>query len=276
MSSRFAGQVICITGAAQGIGRALAFEFARRHARVIGLDMDEAAIQDALGLFRREGFDTSFEKCDVTNRKELTQTIESIADRYGHIDMWINNAGIARNHRFAKITTAEFDQSIAVNLTAVVDACRLIIPLMQHRGRGTIVNMASVAGHIAPPYMSAYAATKHAVIGFTRSLRAELELDDSPVKAVLVSPGFVETKLIQKGADLGFPEWLGWMLDSPENVAQRIVRGIEKNEAEILPTKNGKAMISAFRFFPKATVKSSRVLLTGSIKDLILNRYKLP
>ena len=146
---------------------------------------------------------------------------------------------------------------------------------MENQGTGTLVNMASIAGHLSAPYMSAYCTTKHAVVGFTRAIREELRLQDSPIKVVLVSPGFVDTSMIARGEKHGFPEWLRWTLSTPEKVAKEILTGIRVGEEELFPTQNGKWMLRAYRHFPKSTMKSSKMLLTRSLKDFLLNRYKV-
>ena len=121
--------------------------------------------------------------------------------------------------------------------------------------------------------MSAYVAAKHAVVGFTRALSAELELKGSPVSLLLVSPGFVDTRLIAKGESLGFPEWLSFMLSTPDAVADAVYRAMPTKRSEIVPTFNGKVMRRMYSLMPRSTVKSSRILLTKSWKDLVLNRY---
>jgi short-subunit dehydrogenase len=273
---KFSGKVIAITGAAAGIGRALVLELGKRSTQIVAIDRDQSALTSLKDLCDREGIDVTAIECDITDSNQLHAAVAATLRERHSIDVWVNNAGIAINQGFDKLTLKDFQVSIAVNLTALIDATQTVLPHMQKRGIGTIVNMASVAGHLAPPYMSAYVATKHAVVGFTRSLRAELEFSDSPVRMVLVSPGFVETSMIQKGHEMGFPEWMSWMLDSPEAVARNITKGLEADELEILPNRNGKAMIAAHRVFPKLTIRSSRVFLTNSLKDYLLNRYRTP
>ena len=97
----------------------------------------------------------------------------------------------------------------------------------------------------------------------------------SNAKIVLVSPGFVDTSLLSKGRARGFPKWLEWMISTPEEVAREIARGLKQGREEIFPTLNGKAILRMHRLFPRATLKSSRVLLTQSLKDLILRRYTM-
>jgi short-subunit dehydrogenase len=136
--------------------------------------------------------------------------------------------------------------------------------------------MASVAGHVPAPFMTAYVASKHAVVGFSRSLRAELGLLKSPVRCAMASPGFVDTPIIEKGAHAGFPQWLSWLLSKPENCALEILDDLASGKDEIEPTVNGRAMSAAFKLLPKMTVKSSRILLTRSLSDLFFNRYNIP
>jgi len=238
-------------------------------------DYNEEALHDAEMRLKREGFDPTPFLCDITDDEALRGTINGILDTFGRIDLFVNNAGIAANHRFENISSEDFDRTFNVNVRATIQACRFVLPLMKSQGFGTILNMASVAGHLAPPYMSAYVAAKHAIVGFSRSLRAELEMDDSTITIAISSPGFVDTGIISKGQEMGFPEWLSFMLETPESVAERTVKALKRGECEIHPTRNGKLMMTAHKFFPKATIKSSRVLLTRSLKDLLLNRYTI-
>ena len=107
-------------------------------------------------------------------------------------------------------------------------------------------------------------------------MQAELELLKSPVKCVIASPGFVDTAIIEKGAHSGFPDWLSWLLANPQTCATEILEGVAAGKSEIEPTINGRAMSAAFKLLPRLTIKSSRILLTRGIGDVLFNRYHVP
>lgn len=265
-------KVVVITGAAQGIGRKLAEKFAGAGAIVWALDLDE------IGLKNLENEATKFKdelytlKVDVTQKGAMIQARDLILSKHEQIHYWINNAGISGQGDFMEQTHEEFHQILKVNIEAVALGTRLALEHMESRGTGYIINMASVAGHIWAPFLTGYTASKHAVVGFTRALRSELKLKASSVKLILVSPGFVETQMIAKGSRLGFPEWLSWVLSTPEKVADEIFEGITRQREEIFPTLNGRVMLRLQRMFPNAMVASSRVLLARKFSDLIFNR----
>jgi short-subunit dehydrogenase len=190
-----------------------------------------------------------------------------------HLDLWINNAGIAGLGGFRELPISSFDHVINVNLHGLAYGTYLALETMESQGSGTIVNIASVAGHVPAPYMAAYVASKHAVVGFTRSVRRELKFGDSAVKMVLVSPGFVKTDMIQNHASLKFPEWLQWSLSTPDAVAKAIIKGIRAGKEELTPTLNGQFMRRLHQVLPEATERSSKLILAGSLKDAFLNRF---
>ena len=266
------GKIVAITGGATGIGKALAKEFLKAGATVWIFDRNEESMAAFLDEANRYDLPLQGVCGDVTRQEDLERFRDQMLANHRHIDWWINNAGIAINGAFAEIESENFDQVLAINLHAVVKCTRLILPVMEQSGHGCIVNLASVAGHIAPPLMTAYAASKHGVVGFTRSLAAELELKASPIQVLLVSPGFVDTGIVMKGQKGGFPEWLSWMLAKPEKVAKEIFRGIMRGKRELTPTLNGKLMMGMYKALPGRTVRGSRILLAKSWKDIFLNR----
>ena len=192
------------------------------------------------------------------------------------IHVWINNAGIQKIGSFSEQSPELFDKIMGVNFSAVVHGTRDVLGRMNEQGEGVILNMASVAAHVPAPFMAAYVASKHAVLGFSRSLRAELQLLKSPIRCAVASPGFVNTQIIDRGHDTGFPEWLAWMLANPRDCAVEILNALASGRDEIAPTLNGRAMTAAFRLMPDITVKSSRILLTRGLKDFLLYRYQIP
>jgi NAD(P)-dependent dehydrogenase (short-subunit alcohol dehydrogenase family) len=266
------GKVVGITGGATGIGRALAKEFLRAGATLWIIDRNEEAIADFVDEAHRYDLPLQVFVGDVTLQADLQRFVDKILAEHRHIDWWINNAGIAINGAFVEIDAESFERVLDINLHAVIRCTRLLLAVMERSGQGCIVNIASVAGHIAPPLMTAYATSKHGVVGFTRSLAAELDLKSSPVKLVLVSPGFVDTGIVMKGQKGGFPEWLSWMLTKPERVAREIFRGIMSGRQELTPTLNGKVMMGIHKALPGRTVRGSRILLAKSWKDLFMNR----
>lgn len=267
-------KVAVITGAASGIGKSVVHKLLKKNFIVWATDINASALEQLTEECASRELRTQV--VDVTNSKDLEALASQVEKVHGTLDVWINNAGISRIQDFTKQSAVDWEQVLNVNLLGVVHGCRAALKVMEGRGKGTIINMASVAGHVAAPFMSAYCASKHAVVGFTRSLQTELELRNVQIKVVMVSPGFVNTPIINRGAEAGFPEWLSGLLSTPDKVANTVVRAITAPKAEILTTLNGHLMLAAFKTFPRMTMRSSKLLLTKSLKDALLNRYNLP
>ncbi len=271
-----ANRVWVVTGAASGLGLEMTRELLRCQAVVWALDQDQQGLIALSEDAARSGQDLFFRTVNVCDRDAMNAVMDEILAQSKKIHVWINNAGIQKIGAFSEQPSEIFDKVMSVNFAAAVHATRDVLRRMNEQGEGVILNLASVAAHVPAPFMSAYVASKHAVLGFSRALRAELKLLKSPIRCAVASPGFVNTQMIDRGHVSGFPEWLSWMLANPRNCAVEILKSLASGNDEITPTLNGRAMTAAFRLMPDVTVKSSRVLLTRGLKDLLLNRYHIP
>jgi short-subunit dehydrogenase len=265
----FQGKRFVVTGAASGIGRAIAEALLQRGAVVLAWDRDETGLRTLAESAARFGNECVTAVVDVTDGN----AVRAARDAAGSIDGWMNVAGIAKTGAFTTMGDREFDRVMQVNFTALVDGTRAALEAMEPRGAGVVVNVASVAGFLPAPFLAAYSASKHAVVGFTRAVAEELRLADSPIRLVLVAPGFVETAMISGASGLKFPDWLKWLPSRPEPVAKEILDGLERGKGEIFPSRNGRWMMRMARAFPQKSIRGSRVLLSRSFKDWILNRY---
>lgn len=233
-----------ITGISGGIGKALGQEFINQGYKVIGLDVDDSAFEE----IEKEFSDLVCIKLDLSNTPESKIIYERIESE-NEVEIFVNNAGIANAGLFTDYTFEQYRKLMAINLDAVVFATYFWQEKMKKRG-GSIVNIASVAGHTASPSLTHYATSKHAVVGFTRSMQLESEIYDIPVNHILVSPGFVDTAIMDVG-EHSLPDNLNFIKSSPEETAIKIVAGILEGKKEIVPNLNGKAMIEISRFVPK-------------------------
>jgi short-subunit dehydrogenase len=267
-----AGKIVVITGAARGIGLETALLLAKNHARIFAIDIDPVGLNDLEDAFSRFGYSIKTFAGSVTDHEFMRSVREKVLAETKYIDIWINNAGVAQIKSFLQSSADEFQRVIDINFHSVVAGTRLALEVMENRGFGLIVNVGSVAGYLPAPLMSSYNASKFAVVGFTKSIQAELNYTSSPVKMMLVSPGFVDTQIVAKGQEQGFPDWLGFMLSTAKDVARDIVVGIKRGKTEISPTLNGKLMRKMYSVFPDATVRSSRILLSKNLKDFLTNK----
>lgn len=266
------GKVVVVTGAAGGIGKNLVNQFAREGATVCGWDLSEAGLETLKTHGQKEGVEILTHKVDVTDENQLKAARDAVIAKHGGIDVWVNNAGISGAGDFENNSVADFSKVLAINLVAVMTGTHLALQVMETRGTGLVVNIASVAGLVPCPFLTAYSASKHGVVGFTRALRQELALKSSTIRLLLVCPGFVETEMLAKGTKYGFPEWLGWVPGSPADVAAAVVQGVRKEREEIFPTMNGKVLARLNRHFPGVFSSGQRLLLSKSLKDYFFNR----
>ncbi|MFO1193822.1 MAG: 3-oxoacyl-ACP reductase FabG [Rhodoferax sp.] len=191
---RLKNKVAIITGAAQGIGLATALKFAHEGAAVIVCDLRQAGVDEAVAACRAEGAQAAGHVVNVTDRASVDAMVAAVRAQFGRIDVLVNNAGITQDARLQKMSLAQFDAVIDVNLRGVFHCAQAVCGTMIEQGEGVILNASSVVGVYGNYGQTNYAATKAGVIGFTKTWSRELGPKGIRVNAV--APGFVETPIL--------------------------------------------------------------------------------
>ena len=192
------GKTVLVTGGGRGIGRAIALAFAAEGSRVAITGRTQAALDQVAEEIRRLGAEVLPWPCDVTQKREVTELKQEIESSLGQVQILVNNAGIAPAKGFLEMEDSLWEGVLAVNLTGTYNCCKVFLPGMIASGWGRIINIASTVAKVAYSHISAYATSKHAVLGLTRSLAVEMAKSGVTVNAVC--PGYVDTDLTRKNA----------------------------------------------------------------------------
>lgn len=258
--TRITEAAAAITGAASGIGRALAYELTTRGCDVALADRDEAG----LASIAREitgGRKVTVHRLDVSDPTAISEFAAAATRAHPALNILINNAGVALGGTFAEISQADMEWLFNINFWGVVHGTRAFLPHLSRQHEAHIVNLSSIFGIVAPAGQSAYAAAKFAVRGFSESLRHELATAQSPVKLSVVHPGGVATA-IARNARMGqgmtdnarrvesIERFERLARTTPKDAALRIIQGIERNEPRILIGSDARAMDLLQRFMP--------------------------
>jgi NAD(P)-dependent dehydrogenase (short-subunit alcohol dehydrogenase family) len=251
-------RVAIVTGGGSGIGEALCRALAARGDTVVVADIDGASAQRVADEI---GAAASAAKVDVRDAAGVQALVHDTVAAHGRLDLMVNNAGIGVGGDVLELTVAHWDRIIDINLRGVVHGVHAAYPVMARQRRGHIVNIGSVAGLTPPPYLAPYVATKHAVVGLSLALRGEAKAHN--VGVTVVCPGWTDTPILDSTGpdDLPRPaslpeggvreaaEKMG-KLYSPADLAQDIIRGIDRNKAMVVTPRQARILWRAMRIAP--------------------------
>lgn len=187
------GRSALVTGGGRGIGAAIARALAHRGAAVAVVARNEDQVVEVAARLRNEGYQAFAFRCDVAKPFDVRDVALAAREAMGRVDILVNNAGTAPSNPLKRVTLDEWNHVMAVNVTGTFLFTQKLLPEMVERGWGRVVNVASIAGLVGGKYISAYTASKHAVVGFTRAVAAEV--DGTGVTVNAVCPGYVDTPL---------------------------------------------------------------------------------
>jgi NAD(P)-dependent dehydrogenase (short-subunit alcohol dehydrogenase family) len=250
------GQAAVVTGAAQGLGRAITAELARRGVSVVMADRQDGALHQAADEIGAEGGIVLPAVVDVADADAVADLAEQAAQRLGRIDLLVNNAGIAPTggKPLWEADLAQWRRIIDVNLLGVLHGVRAFVPHLVAQGHGHVVNIASLAGLTGTPLSASYGVTKHGVVALSEALRAEFAMLGHPIGVTVVCPGFIRTPMVDGMREMtGAEDWMQRFGDDatqlleaikstmsdmlePEEAARRILDAVQADLLHALPS----------------------------------------
>lgn len=272
---RLENRTAVVTGAAGGIGRAIAVSLARRRCHLALADVDEGGLARTAEIVATQRVRASCHTLDVSDPQAVAAFPDVVKAEHAGVDLLVNNAGVAIGGTFEQVSEADFEWLLSINFGGVVRMTRAFLPLLKASADARLVNVSSVFGLIAPPGQTAYAASKFAVRGFSESLRHELK--GSRVGVTVVHPGGVATAIAEKARlpvgvtaeevarqRAAFQKMLKL---SPEIAGETIVRGVERRKARVLVGSDAKVISVIERLAPVSYWKLIELLIRRSIRS---------
>lgn len=234
MSHHLSDLVVVVTGASSGIGRAAALGFAENGAHLVLASRREESLRDLAEECRQLGVRVIVVPTDVTDENQVMELCRRAVTEFGRVDVWVNNAGVMLYGRVEEVPAHAMRRVFETNVFGYMYGARAVLPQFRHQGRGILINVASMVGKAGVAYMSAYVASKHALIGFADCLRQEIMLDKADIRVCTVMPASIDTPLFQHAANYTGQEAqpIRPVYDA-EDVAEAITGCVEKPEREV-------------------------------------------
>jgi len=246
------GKKAIVTGAASGIGRAIALALADQGADLFLVDIDDTALAKTVAEAAAHGVEVIGTRCDVTSQDEIARAVEKLLERWGYVDILINNAGVAYYGPTDRMTSAQWTWLMNINLMAPIHLTSRLLPTLLSRPDAHVLNVCSISGLVAGGRFTAYHVSKFGLVGFTEALRAEYGRRGLGVTALC--PGPVRTKLytsaISGKKDKPVPSPPAWICTTEEKVAVAAMKALHRNSRMVLLTPLAHVVWNVKKFAP--------------------------
>jgi len=244
------GLRMLITGASQGIGRALAVDAAKRGVKVLAAARSAPLLEELANEIREKGGTIETIVADVSSAEDRQKMYDAAQQKFGGLDVLVNNAGIGATGHFAEATADRLRSIMEVNFFGLTETTRLFLPMLKQGKTPALVNISSILGKRALPSRSEYSASKFAVQGFSEAIRPELAKDG--IDVLVICPGLTQTNfsknMLERNAKMSLDHQRGM---TSEQVAEATLYAIERGKDEVWLTFKGKLLLWVNRFFPK-------------------------